>query len=56
MDLPDDLKNNEVEIIVFPHESNNNDENENKKSKNVEGSLQKYGNKELHYLENEAWA
>lgn len=56
MDLPEDLKNKEVEILVYPHEKNNDSDNENKKAKNVRGTLENYKNKELHYLESDAWA
>lgn len=44
MDLPEDLKNKEVEIIVFPHEKHNNGKN---KHKNAKGILEKYKNEKL---------
>lgn len=53
MDLPDDLKNKEVEIIIFPHENHGKDRNEHK---NAKGLLEKYKNENLYSLESEAWA
>lgn len=55
MDLPDGLKNKEVEIIIFPHENHDKDKDKNE-DKNARGLLEKYKNENLYSLESEAWA
>ena len=53
IDLPKELKNKKVEIIILPYENTNNSDILKKKS--LRGALAKYKNEELREKENEAW-
>jgi hypothetical protein len=52
IDIPEDLKNKKVEVIILPYDENNNKKT-NKKS--LQGSLKKYKNEELIKEENTIW-
>jgi hypothetical protein len=52
IDLPDDLKNKKVEVIILPYEENTKTK---KSHKSLQGSLKKYKNQELINEENTAW-
>ncbi|WP_313165490.1 hypothetical protein [Sedimentibacter sp.] len=54
IDIPEELKNKEVEIIILPYDNSTQTYIGNKK--NVRGALSKYRNEELKVKENEAWA
>ncbi len=51
IDIPTELKNKKVEIIILPY-----DNTDIPKYKNVKGALSKYKNEELQGKENGAWA
>ena len=53
IDIPEELKNKQVEIIVLPYEYV---EEQNDASKNARGMLEKYKNEKLQDKENEAWS
>ncbi|HBI72825.1 MAG TPA: hypothetical protein DDY59_06530 [Lachnospiraceae bacterium] len=56
IDIPENLKNRTVEILIFPYENQKNiKESIDPKPKRAKGSLAKYRNPELQKLENEAW-
>lgn len=54
IDIPKELRNKKVEIIILPYENTNNLDTLEKK--NLRGALEKYKNEELKEKENEAWA
>lgn len=53
IDIPKELRNRKVEIIILPYENGNNPNIFKKKS--LRGALAKYKNEELQKKENEAW-
>ncbi|MBE6082481.1 MAG: hypothetical protein E7205_07325 [Tissierellaceae bacterium] len=53
IDIPKELRNRKVEIIILPYENENNSDIFKKKS--LRGALAKYKNEELQKKENEAW-
>lgn len=56
IDIPDNLRNRTVEILIFPYENQKNSgESIGRKSKRAKGLLAKYRNPKLQKLENEAW-
>lgn len=50
IDLPKELKNRKVEIIIIPYDNSNE-----VVQKNMKGALAKYKNPSLQVNENEAW-
>ena len=56
IDIPESLKNKEVEILIFPYENTDTKDNIEQKHKRARGLLEKYKNKDLQDLENGAWA
>lgn len=54
IDIPKELKNKKVEIIILPYENASNSDVLSKKS--LKGALAKYKNKDLQEKENGAWA
>lgn len=57
IEIPEQLKNKRVEIIILPYDNVDNADNVSiRKAKKARGLLQKYRNKELQSLENTAWA
>ncbi|KUO73690.1 MAG: hypothetical protein APF81_01935 [Desulfosporosinus sp. BRH_c37] len=56
IDLPENLRNREVEILIFPLENRNTKESKDRKPKSARGLLEKYKNVDLKNLENGAWA
>lgn len=56
IDIPENLRNKTVEILIFPYENVNMEKHITRKTKIVRGLLKKYHNKDLQKLENEAWA
>lgn len=55
IDIPENLKNMKVEILIFPYENANTEESIDAKPKKAQGLLQKYQNKDLRQAESEAW-
>jgi hypothetical protein len=55
IDIPESLRNKEVEILIFPYENVNAEESINQKPKRARGLLEKYQNRDLQNAENEAW-
>ncbi|MDI6916121.1 MAG: hypothetical protein QMC95_18265, partial [Desulfitobacteriaceae bacterium] len=56
IDMPETLRNREVEILIFPLENINREDSIDRKPKNARGLLEKYKNKDLQLIENSAWA
>lgn len=54
IDIPDELKNKKVEIIILPYKNANNSDINRKKS--LRGALAKYKSEKLQEEENKAWA
>lgn len=53
IELPNNLKNRQVEILILPYDNVSNDKT--RKSKKVRGMLAKYQNKNLLIKEKDAW-
>ncbi|MBF7084505.1 hypothetical protein IT084_16265 [Desulfallas sp. Bu1-1] len=56
IDIPESLRNKKVEILIFPYENEHVEANMDQKPKRARGLLEKYKNKDLQALENDAWA
>lgn len=56
IDIPEELRNKKVEIIILPYENMESVDLKEQKKKRVRGTLAKYRNKKLQEKENEAWA
>lgn len=56
IDIPEELRNKKVEIIILPYENMESVDLKEQKKKRVRGALAKYRNKKLQEKENEAWA
>lgn len=56
IDIPESLRNRKVEILIFPYEEANVQNDKEHETKRVRGLLEKYKNKELRDMENGAWA
>jgi hypothetical protein len=56
IDLPENLRNKKVEILVFPYDNVNAEDKLAQKPKRARGLLERYKNKDLQDLENGAWA
>ena len=56
IEIPKDLRNKKVEILIFPYENLDDEEITIQRNKNVRGILAKYKNEELQSLEDDAWA
>lgn len=56
IEMPENLKNREVEILIFPLESITKGDNLDRKPKSAKGILERYKNKNLQLRENRAWA
>jgi hypothetical protein len=56
IDLPENLRNREVEILIFPFENKNTNERIDRNPKSAKGLLEKYKIKDFQNLENGAWA
>lgn len=55
IDIPEELRNRRVEIIVLPYEDMEQIDLKAEKKGNVRGALAKYRNEKLLEKENEAW-
>jgi len=55
IDLPENLRNREVEILIFPLENRNTKDRIDWKPKSAKGILEKYKSMDLQNLENGAW-
>lgn len=47
IDIPENLRNKKVEILIFPYENVDSEANINRKPKRARGLLEKYKNKDL---------
>jgi len=56
IDIPENLRNKKVEILIFPYENLDSEAIIDQKPKRVRGLLEKYKNKDLQNIENGAWA
>jgi len=56
IDIPENLRNKKVEILIFPYENLDSEANIDQKPKKARGLLEKYRNKDLQDVENGAWA
>ncbi len=56
IDIPENLRNKKVEILIFPYENEIIEINTRQKPKKARGLLEKFKNKELRVQENGAWA
>ena len=56
IDIPEELRNKKVEIIILPYENMESVDLKEQKKKRERGALAKYRNKKLQEKENEAWA
>lgn len=56
IDMPENLRNREVEILIFPLENIKREDSIDRKPKSARGLLEKYKNKDLQLIENSAWA
>lgn len=56
LDIPEELRNKKVEIIILPYDNSDNLNLKDHNKKRMFGTLEKYKNKELRNKENEAWA
>ena len=56
IDIPEELRNKQVEIIILPYEDPENKNIKEDKGKNARGILERYKNERLQEKENEAWA
>ncbi|MDD2443207.1 MAG: hypothetical protein PHS52_01740 [Desulfotomaculaceae bacterium] len=56
IDIPENLKNRKVEILIFPYENEHVEASVGEKPKRARGLLERYKNKELQALESGAWA
>jgi hypothetical protein len=55
IDIPENFRNKKVEILIFPYENMNSEDAASHQPKRARGLLEKYKNKELQGLENNAW-
>lgn len=55
IDIPEELKNRKVEIIILPYENVEIMDFKEQKPRNVRGALSKYKNEELQEREDSAW-
>ncbi|TZE80839.1 hypothetical protein [Calorimonas adulescens] len=56
IDIPEELRNKKVEVIILPYENMEDVDLKEQKNKRVRGALAKYKNKDLQEKESEAWA
>ena len=56
IDIPENLKNRKVEILIFPYKNEHIEASADQKPKKARGLLERYKNKELQALESGAWA
>ncbi|WP_347488086.1 hypothetical protein ABDB91_12720 [Desulfoscipio sp. XC116] len=56
IDIPENLKNRKVEILISPYENEHVEASIGQKTKKARGLLERYKNKELQALESGVWA
>jgi hypothetical protein len=56
IDIPESLRNKKVEILIFPYEEVNAQNDKGYKPKKARGLLEKYKNEKLRVMEGTAWA
>lgn len=56
IDIPENLKNRKVEILIFPYEGERVEASIGQKTKSARDLLERYKDKELQALESGVWA